>query len=362
MARHIATISPMRIVLVVGFLISAGNAAERSAREIPAAATTRDRFLKLLDRPRVPLGPVEQTPCAEQGLIEQRFEFTSEVGQRVPGLLVKAEGANGRLPAVIVLHGTGGSKEGMRVLLRRIAGRGLIAIAIDGRYAGERTGGGKPGEAYRPAIFAAWQSGQGFPFFYDTVWDTMRLIDYLETRSDIDARRIGSIGFSKGGIELYLAAATDPRIAAAISCLGVQSFDWALQNEAWHSRIGTIQSAFDSVVQEVGVNPIDASFVRQFYDRVVPGIYQEFDGPAMLPLIAPRSLLVINGDRDDRTPRPGLELCVSAARAAYEKANASDHFEFILQPDTGHAVTPQSQEYAIDWLVRQLGKSANTTP
>ena len=32
---------------------------------------------------------------------------------------------------------------------------------------------------------------------------------------------------------------------------------------------------------------IDAKFVRAFYDRVAPGIHSDYDGPQMLPLIAP---------------------------------------------------------------------------
>ena len=53
----------------------------------------------------------------------------------------------------------------------------------------------------------------------------MRLIDYLETRDDIDPRRIGLMGFSKGGIETYLAAAADPRVAVAVSLWAA----WSIQ-------------------------------------------------------------------------------------------------------------------------------------
>ena len=91
----------------------------------------------------------------------------------------------------------------------------------------------------------------------------LRLIDYLETRADIDPKRIGAIGFSKGGMELYLAAAVDTRIAAAVPCIGVQSFAWALENDAWQSRVGTIQSAVDSAARDAGVSAIDAAFVRR---------------------------------------------------------------------------------------------------
>jgi len=48
-------------------------------------------------------------------------------------------------------------------------------------------------------------------------------------------------------------------------------------------------------------------------NRVVPGIYAEFDAPAMPPLIAPRPLLVINGDSDALTPLSGVE---DSSRAA----------------------------------------------
>ena len=60
-----------------------------------------------------------------------------------------------------------------------------------------------------------------------------RLVDYLKTLKDVDAKRIGLIGISKGGIETYLAAAVDQRIAVAVPVIGVQSFRWALENDQW---------------------------------------------------------------------------------------------------------------------------------
>ena len=70
-----------------------------------------------------------------------------------------------------------------------------------------------------------------------------------------------------------------------------------------------------SAAKEAGA-PVNAAFLRRFYDRVVPGIYNEFDGPQMLPLIAPRPLLVINGEIDARTPLTGVQECAALARAA----------------------------------------------
>lgn len=319
------------------------------------AASPRETFLKLIDRPRVPLS-AEVKPLAHPGAFEQfHFSFAAEAGQRVTGLLLKRRDASGKLPVVVALHGTGGNKESQLPLLEELANRGFLAVAIDGRYHGERAAGAKGSTAYVDAMLRAYRGSGEHPFLYDTAWDIMRLIDWIETRPDADAKRIGMIGFSKGGMELYLAAAVDPRIRAAVPCIGVQSFRWALDHDAWQSRAGTFQSALNEAAREAAAAP-DAAFLRRFYDRVAPGIYGEFDGPSMAPLIAPRPLLAINGEIDARTPKPGLLECVAEIRKAYAAAGAPDNFEFLLQPNTGHKVNPESLRTALDWLGRWLGR------
>jgi len=318
------------------------------------AADSRADFLKTLDRPRVALAAQVNELPATNGLTQFYFSLASDAKERVTGLLLKAAESTGRRPVVIALHGTGGSKNNMLALGRKLADKGFIAVAMDGRYHGDRIKSGKGTAEYNDAIVRAWRNPGEHPFYYDTVWDVMRLVDYLETRDDVDPNRIGLIGISKGGIETYLAAAADPRIAAAVSCIGAQSFRWGLENNAWQTRVNTIENAFTNVVKEAGVESPDAAFARKFYDRVVPGIYSQFDGPAILPLIAPRPLLVINGDTDANTPLPGVQECVEAAQKAYRAAKAEDHFAVRIQEKTGHQVKPESERAAIEWFVRWL--------
>jgi dienelactone hydrolase len=315
---------------------------------------TRAAFRRIIDRPVVPLAAqLEAMPSAE-GTLKYHFTFAADAEQRVPGLLLKPAGATGRSPIVIVLHGTGGTKEGSLDTVNRLVKAGFIAVAIDGRYHGERTAAKSGAAEYNAAITRAWQTGREHPFFYDTVWDVIRLIDYLQTRDDVDPARIGVMGFSKGGIETYLAAAADPRIACAVPLIGVQSFGWALANGQWKARIATIQDGFDAIAAAEKQAKPGADFVRKFYARVVPGIDGEFDGPAMLPLIAPRPLLVINGDSDANTPIAGVRLSVNAARPAYEAAGASDKLVLRIQENTPHRVNPDSLQAAVDWFVRWL--------
>jgi dienelactone hydrolase len=323
-----------------------------------AATDSRAAFLKLIDRPRVPLA-AQQSPAKEKdGIAEIAFSFAADAENRVPGILLKSPSSSGRRPVVISLHGTGGNKESQRLFLSECVRAGFIGVAIDGRYHGERAKSGKTAARnadYHAAILNAFRTGKEHPFFFDTVWDVMRLVDYLATRDDIDPKRIGLIGFSKGGIETYLSAAVDPRIAVAVPCIGVQSFRWAMENDSWQSRISTVQVAFDTAAKESGVEKPGADFVRTFYDRVAPGIYSDFDGPAMLPLIAPRPLLSINGEIDPRTPMLGLRECVLAARAAYRAyEGAEEKFVLHVQPNTAHKVLPESLVVAREWFVKWL--------
>jgi hypothetical protein len=170
----------------------------------------------------------------------------------------------------------------------------------------------------------------------------------------LDTTRIGLTGISKGGIETYFTAAADPRVAAAVSYIGVQSFRWELENGQWRARIATIQDAFNEAAASAGKSPDSVDFVREFYARVVPGIDGQFDGPQMLPLVAPRPLLVINSDSDANTPIAGVRLAVRAAQPAYAAAGAPGKIRFTVQEDTPHRVNPESVDAGIAWFVEWL--------
>ena len=232
----------------------------------------RKAFLAIIARPRVDLAPRLDQQGVDAGLARFHFTYASEAEQRVPGILLAREEVltdGKRHPAVIVLHGTGGSKESELGTLRDIAAKDFIAVSIDGRYHGER---GKQSD-YNAAIARAFEDGKAHPLYFDTVWDVTRLIDYLQTRPDVDGQRIGLMGISKGGIETWLTAAADTRVAVAIPCISVQSFNWGLEHDAWHNRIGTVKRGFDAAAKSAGVDKPDADFVRRFYDRLLPGIY-----------------------------------------------------------------------------------------
>lgn len=321
-----------------------------------APTSAREAFLKLIDRPRVDPSPVVKDLEPLKSATQQHITITTEPGQKMPFLFIKPDATKPgqKLPAVLVLHGTSSRKESNRALAARFAANGIIGIAPDGRYHGERCAKGTGTDDYFPAIAQAYKDGKRHPWLYDTVYDLMRLIDYLATREDVDPKRIGVIGFSKGGMETYLLAAADTRVAVAVPCIAVQSYQWALDNDHWKSRIYTVGGAAKMAAKEEGIETIDKAFCIKFYDRVVPGIYTQFDCPTMLRQIAPRPLLAINGDTDDKTPVEGVKVAAKAAQEAYEKAGAADRFKLIIQEKTGHSVSKESQTEAVEWFKKWL--------
>ena len=324
-------------------------------------------FLKLLDRPRVAADILLESVKTADGRTTERLSFATEKKadgtiERVPVLVVRPETvgqeADRPRPAVIVLHGTGGNKEGTRSWLVDLARRGIIGVAIDARYHGARSGGAAKAAAYNEAITRAWRTKTGepqeHPFYYDTCWDLWRTVDYLAARKDVDPRRIGMFGTSMGGIETWLAAAVDERVAVAVPAIGVQSFQWSLENEKWQGRARTIAAAHQAAAQDLGASEVNAEVCRTLWNKVIPGILGPYDCPSMIRLFAGRPLLILNGELDPNCPIKGAEIAFTAAREAYQEAGASDRLVIDVAKGVGHAVTPAQRRAALDWFVRWL--------
>ncbi|KAG2490224.1 hypothetical protein HYH03_011349 [Edaphochlamys debaryana] len=185
-----------------------------------------------------------------------------------------------------------------------------------------------PRDVYDLALVAAWRGSGERPFLLDTVRDLRRALDVLCVRGDVDAARVGMTGVSAGGMWTWLCAVADERVAVAAPVIGVQGFGWAVEHEAYQGRVDSIPLVFEVAASDLGQEAPSAGpgrgpkvtpdVVRAVWARLLPGILEGYDTPLSLPAIAPRPLLVANGGGDPRTPLPGVEQALAAARAAYE--------------------------------------------
>ena len=146
----------------------------------------------------------------------------------------------------------------------RSSSRACAAFAMEpvafGCRRDERTRVKGAGEsACQPAAGAALLFGETMIGW--RVYDVMRTIDWIATRGDLDAQRVGCMGISGGGTCTLFAAALEPRIKVAMMS-------------------GSLNTFRDSILS-----------LAHCIDNYVPGILQWAEMYDVAGLIAPRSLI-----------------------------------------------------------------------
>jgi hypothetical protein len=134
------------------------------------------------------------------------------------------------------------------------------------------------------------------------VWDVMRTIDYIGTRAELDANRVGCMGISGGGTVTVFSSALDTRIRAAL----VSGY------------LNTFRDSVGSIVH--------------CSDNYVPGILNWAEMHDIAGLIAPRPLFVESGERDDIFPIRASVESFNEVRTIYEVFGARDRAEQEVFP------------------------------
>jgi dienelactone hydrolase len=336
-------------------------------RSYPPPAKVRADLLKLLDRPKVePDVKADKATMTPDGFVLEHFTFASQKKpdgtiERVPMLILKPADAKGRLPAVIVMHGIGGNMHGMIPIMKQLARKNIIGVAIDARYHGERSGGLKGSEAVNEALVRAWKTKPGepmeYPNMYDTVWDVWRTIDLLLARNDIDAHRLGMFGISMGGMETWLAAGVDERIKVAVTEISIKCNRWNLDNGHIADRMTHIRAVHEAAAKDLGEPRVNVKVCEAVSNKINPGILDEFDCPSMLRLLAGRPLFITGGTKDPSMVYGGAQVAIESAKRAFAAVHADDKID-TLYFDVGHTVTPKMVEAGIEWLDRWLPHAA----
>jgi dienelactone hydrolase len=142
-------------------------------------------------------------------------------GKRLAGILRKPAGS-GPHPVVVMCVGLDSTKEEMDVYEGIFLARGMATLSFDG-----------PGQG---------EAEYDMPIRGDYEVPVKAVVDYVETRKDLDAGRVGLWGVSLGGYYSARAAAFEKRVKACISLSGpyswVETFDGRneLSREAFRVR------------------------------------------------------------------------------------------------------------------------------
>lgn len=350
-----------KVTIVLFFLLCQITNLFAQTDNYPPINEVAPSFKHLLQRPIVDFNPSFTVIKTDSVIIEKGFIY-SEANEKVPILIYKPITKKTKpFPVVIFLHGTGGSKDNndIKQMLYRFTKIGIMGVAIDARYHGERVNGGAhAAKEYNVAIIKAWKNTdtahQTHPFLFDTVYDLWRLTDYLITRPDVDAKRIGMGGISMGGIETWMAASVDKRIKVAVLDIAAQSFKWSLKNERWQGRAHTIWEAHQQAATDLGDTAVNEKNVKMLWDKLIPNITDTFDCQSMIRLFAPRPLLVLSNEKDQNCPLPGAKIAFASATEVYRKADVLDRLKMDIAPNQPHRSTPAHLQMTLDWFQKWL--------
>jgi dienelactone hydrolase len=302
---------------------------------------TREVLVKLLGAmpPRPDSARVEVVAREEHdGYTLERFRFHNGVDAVVPGILLVPTGRKQPAPAVIGLHGHGSSKESVctdqnhgQYVGPALARRGYVVAAIDAYFNGERVGKGPAGRLDNA-------QGQEASLFKLNLWlgrtlwgmmlrDEQCLIDYLQTRPEVDRDRIGATGMSMGCTRAWWLAAIDERVKAIV---GV--------------------ACFTRYTELIAHGNLRKHGIYYF----VPGVLEHFDTEAIYALVAPRPMLMLSGDQDGGAPTDGIAVLEKKLGALYRLYGEQDHFRSVVYEKTGHEYLPEMKAEMLAWFEKHL--------
>lgn len=210
--------------------------------------------------------------------------------------------------------------------------QGFVVFCPDARGFGERREWPRQGDAQEMMISGSCEVlnhmalalGQTVTGMW--TWDLMRLADYIETRPECDAGRLGCGGLSGGGLQTLWFAALDERVQCAIVSGYFYGFKEALLRVCTHCSC-----------------------------NFVPHLWEAADCGDLGALIAPRPLLIETGAQDPLNGASGLANVTSQveiARSAYQLLDVPERL--------AHAVFQGVHQWdgseGIPWMRRWLAQ------
>ncbi len=260
----------------------------------------------------------------------ERLHFQSRPGLYVTGNLYLPQQLDQPAPAILYVCGHGAVKRdgvsyGNKVHYQHhgawFARHGYVCLAIDTLQLGEIEG--IHHGTYRYDMW--WWLNRGFTPAGVEAWNCVRALDYLQSRPEVDAERLGVTGRSGGGAYSWWIAALDDRIKAAVPVAGITD----LEN---HVVDGCVEGHCDCMY-----------FVNTY----------QWDYPLVAALVAPRPLLISNTDRDSIFPLEGVLRTHAKVRKIYELYGAGD--QLALQITAGpHQDTQELRIHAFRWFDQHL--------
>ena len=218
-------------IILVAFATT-WTAAADATKPAPLGADAQSLLRAFYDYdPSIPLEARVVERQEEDGTIREKVVFRGVRGALVPGYLERPQEGEGPFPCVLLMHGWSGAKDSWwkdggyshgGETRKALLNAGFAVFALDAQAHGDRIAENDyavvndynpPGAPPRKNYFTLRD------IITQTIRDYRRGIDYLETRPDIDVKRLGIVGYSMGGFHAVSLTSVEPRIKAAVGCV-----------------------------------------------------------------------------------------------------------------------------------------------
>jgi pimeloyl-ACP methyl ester carboxylesterase len=220
----------------------------------------------------------------------------------------------------------------------------MACISFDPLHHGERYDR-RLDHAYEPELGGIFPPETGLDIYLNFLQcirqcsaDIATLLDHFKNDPLLDVNRGGVTGHSQGGYASFLALADIPGLKAAVAMMGLPTFlhRWQdlLDESAWSNP------EWGAAIAKVTAQAEDkAAFIRII------------DPAGRLHVLAPRPLLVMNGDFDTDQPKCYVLHWLRTLRPVY--AAHPEMLRWIVYP-LAHVVTDQMLDDAVAWFERWL--------
>ncbi|MCM8534784.1 MAG: acetylxylan esterase [Lentisphaeraceae bacterium] len=145
---------------------------------------------------------------------------------------------------------------------------------------------------------------------WKNILDMKRAVDYMASRPEVDADRMGCYGHSMGSTHTWLIAPWEER-------LNVMVGNCCLPNYA----------------------AIERTQLLHCYSNFIPGLNQYGDLEDIVSLIAPRRVHVNLGEVDIGTPIPEAKASIVKIASVYKAAGAQEKFTHFIEKGADHVLT-----------------------
>jgi len=279
---------------------------------------------------RTALEPVVTGRIKHPDFTIEKLHFQSMPRLYVTGNLYVPRDLSGPAPAILYVCGhaqvkTNGVSCGNKTAYQHhgiwFARHGYVCLILDTVQLGEIEG--LHHGTYREGMW--WWNSRGYTPAGVEAWNSIRGLDYLQSRSEVDPERIGMTGRSGGGAYSWTTAALDERVRVVAPVAGITD----LRNQ---------------VVDGCVAGHCDCMFIVNQY---------QWDYPMLAALVAPRPLLIVNTDADGIFPLDGVIRTHSKLRQVYQAYGAATNLGLVMAPGP-HRDTQDLQVPVFRWFNQHL--------